>query len=213
MMRNLLLLITFLSFVPALAQAQNLFGSIEFRAASLEALPKWTTVLKKVSLEQHLFNECDENLKICEPASLAAWRKFIQEHKGQVNQDTVQALNDFINQWGYVNDIQNWGVSDYWATPMEFLNRSGDCEDYAILKFVALKELGFPADNMRLVVVQDVVREIAHAVLAVYLEGEEPLIMDSLFNVVLPHTEVLQYVPYYSVNETTRWAHIMPHRD
>jgi hypothetical protein len=53
------------------------------------------------------------------------------------------------------------------------------------------------------------VRDLPHAVLAVYLDGEV-YILDNLTTAVLPQEQVRQYVPYYSVNETTRWAHVLP---
>ena len=50
-------------------------------------------------------------------------------------------------------------------------------------------------------------RNLAHAVLAVYT-GDRVLILDNLTEAVLPDTRLSQYIPYYSVNETGRWAHI-----
>ena len=48
----------------------------------------------------------------------------------------------------YLEDLANYGLPDYWATPLQFLDRDGDCEDYAIAKFVSLRELGFAADEL-----------------------------------------------------------------
>jgi predicted transglutaminase-like cysteine proteinase len=64
-------------------------------------------------------------------------------------------------------------------------------------------------EQLRLVVVRDVIRDLAHAVLAVYVD-EEVYILDNLTKAVLPQERIRQYVPYYSVNETTRWAHAAP---
>ena len=83
--------------------------------------------------------------------------------------EQIRAVNLFLNDWQYKSDIQNYGRRDYWATPLEFLRRSGDCEDYAIAKYVSLRQIGFAPEQLRLVV-RDVVRELAHAVLAVYLD-------------------------------------------
>ena len=68
-----------------------------------------------------------------------------------------------------------------------------------------------PVERLRMVVVQDTLRDLAHAVLAVYLD-DDVVILDNLTNAVLSHDRVFQYVPYYSVNETTRWAHVPPGR-
>ena len=96
---------------------------------------------------------------------------------------------------------------DYWAIPMEFLKKSGDCEDYAIVKYFSLKELGVPAEDMRIVVVRDTVRNLAHAVLVVYLD-DNAYVLDNVSSAVLPHSRVRQYSPQYSINERSRWAHI-----
>lgn len=131
---------------------------------------------------------------------------------GQADQapiEQLRAVNRFLNGWRYKSDQDNYGVRDYWATPLEFLARSGDCEDYAIAKFVTLRKLGFSAEQLRLVVVHDMRRDLAHAVLAVYLDSQVYL-LDNLNMAVLPQERVTHYVPYYSVNETTRWAHVPP---
>ena len=59
---------------------------------------------------------------------------------------------------------------------------------------------------MRVVIVMDRIRNIGHAVLAIY-EKSDILILDSLSNVILSHSKYKHYRPQYSMNETTRWAH------
>ena len=110
---------------------------------------------------------------------MAAWQAKIRSVEGLPRRRQMEELNRFINSWTYRLDQENYGDDDYWATPLQFLRRSGDCEDYAIIKYVSLRALGFPADKLRIVVVRDVLRNIAHAVLAVYLDNDI-LIMDSL---------------------------------
>jgi predicted transglutaminase-like cysteine proteinase len=87
------------------------------------------------------------------------------------------------------------------------MNRSGDCEDYSIAKYFALRKLGFAKEELRVVILLDKIRGIGHAVLALYAK-DEILILDSLSNLILPHSRYKHYVPQYSMNETTRWAHI-----
>ena len=106
-----------------------------------------------------------------------------------------------------MEDIVNWKQQDYWEIPAEFLKKSGDCEDYSIIKYFTLKELGIAPESMRIVVVRDTIRNFAHAVLAVYVNGDA-FILDNLSNSVLSHTKLRQYSPQYSVNEFGRWAHM-----
>jgi predicted transglutaminase-like cysteine proteinase len=201
---------------PRPAQAQNppprLFGSIEFIGGSLSALPQWTRVLRKIRAEAAVYETCDRgeanrDIGACPSPAVAAWRDHVRSLRGLPPRRQLAELNSFLNRWIYRLDSENFNVEDYWASPLEFLARSGDCEDYAIIKYVSLKALGFDVKDLRIVVVQDVVRNLPHAVLAVYLE-RDIFIMDSLFEAVLSHRQVTFYRPYYSVNETTRWAHV-----
>jgi hypothetical protein len=58
---------------------------------------------------------------------------------------------------------------------IDVINRAttgaGDCEDYAIAKYVALMEAGIAAANLRVVIVHDLVVGASHAIVAVYIDG------------------------------------------
>ena len=110
---------------------------------------------------------------------------MIRDQAGRARLDQLDTVNRFLNGWRYREDAANYGRRDYWASPLEFFLRSGDCEDYAIAKYVTLRQLGFAAEQLRLVVVHDVVRDLAHAVLAVYLD-DQVYILDNLTRAVLP---------------------------
>ncbi len=184
-----------------------LFGTAEFRAESLAALPKWRQVLERSAQEQPTYDACRQDPAACPSRGVMAWQALLQGLRGAPLPEQVSKVNRFVNQWRYRSDAANHGKSDYWASPLEFMARSGDCEDYAIAKYVSLRQLGVPAARLRLVVVQDELRQLAHAVLAVYLD-DTAVILDNLTNAVLPHERVAHYAPYYSVNETARWAHV-----
>lgn len=194
---------------PAWAQTPKLMGSVEFRAQSLAALPRWLSVLEKIKLETPEYALCATDINACPLSAMSGWQNTIKSLQGKPLSVQLAGINTFANAYPYRQDIDVWGLSDYWASPKEFFTRSGDCEDYSILKFFSLRALGVPNDKLRLVVVQDTVRNIAHAVLAVY-DNKQIYILDSLFSAVLTQDFVKQYKPYYSVNETTRWAHIIP---
>lgn len=102
------------------------------------------------------------------------------------------------------NDIDRYGVADYWATPKEALSKTGDCEDYAILKYLSLSELGFADKDMRMVVVKITRRGIGHAVLAVNHDGGR-YILDNLAARPMEHSVVKGYQPVYSVNARGQW--------
>ena len=188
-------------------QGNGLFGSTEFKSESLKGLPQWKRVLAVMRADQRSFDGCLADAAQCSTPILKNWRKIIGSAKGLSRAKQIKAVNDFFNRWPYKEDRELYGLSEYWATPREFMTRSGDCEDYAIAKYFALRSLGFKDSGMRIVILMDEIRGIGHAVLALY-EKDEVLILDSLSNLLLPHSRYKHYIPQYSMNETTRWAHI-----
>ena len=191
---------------PAIAASNNLFNTMEYRTDSLDALPQWQRTLAKIEREEQGYRDCAINERRCSSRALQAWQSTIKRLQGSRQIDQLIGVNNFVNQWRYRADGQNYGRSDYWASPNEFFRRSGDCEDYAIAKYVTLRQLGFGAEQLRLVVVNDKHRNLAHAVLAAYVNNEI-YILDNLSNEVRPQSAVSEYTPYYSVNENARWAH------
>ncbi|MBO4312905.1 MAG: transglutaminase-like cysteine peptidase [Desulfovibrio sp.] len=177
----------------------QLFGTVEFKRP-LQSLPQWLSVIKKNG-ESPVFVKGKPFKKN------VSWDNLKSGAAGKKGIDLLRFVNTFWNTWPYREDILNWKVEDYWAIPAEFLARSGDCEDYSIAKYFTLKELGVSPEKMRIVVLRDTVRNLAHAVLAVYMDGDA-YILDNLSNAVLSHKRLRQYTPQYSVNESGRWAHI-----
>lgn len=189
---------------PLIKPGPGLFRSHEFRS-TLKALPHWTRVMNAAEQQIENFYACKEN---CSSAALS-WKKIIHQASAQPPMEQLKSVNSFFNRWPYRLDIDNHGVSEYWATPDEFLRLSGDCEDYSITKYYALRKLGFPADDLRIVLLKDTIRNILHAVLAVSLD-DESYILDNMSDLLLSHLKYEHYVPQYSVNELYRWAHVSP---
>src|SRR5690606_24630750 len=101
---------------------------------------------------------------------------------------------------------RNWGVEDYWATPLQFFRKNGDCEDYAIAKFMSLRALGWDNEALRIVVVNDMNLRVQHAVLVVFLE-DGAYVLDNQSPSVMRQDRIRHYRPVYSVNETSWWVH------
>ena len=134
------------------------------------------------------------------------WLDFIDTLKDKDKTVQVAEINKLMNQADYVQDQTNWGISDYWASPGEFLSKFGDCEDYAIAKYMALKYLGFPPEKMRIVAVKDLNLKVGHAILAVYLD-DQVAILDNQIKIVVDSRKIRHYEPVYSINEKAWWRH------
>lgn len=131
-----------------------------------------------------------------------ALNKLLEKIKNEDVQTKLEKVNDFFNNVKYNSDQKIYGVSDYWATPIEFLARDeGDCEDYVIAKYFALEYLGVPTSKMFLSYVKVKKSNEAHMVLS-YFETptSEPIILDSLKKVILPASKRDDLTPLFSFN-------------
>jgi predicted transglutaminase-like cysteine proteinase len=147
------------------------------------------------------------------PRALAGARSLLPlvERAAQVSDAQRLALiNDFFNQRiGFREDTETWGRIDYWASPLETLEKGqGDCEDYAIAKYFSLLAAGVPEARLRLVYVRAMLdgRRQAHMVLAYYSQPDaEPLILDNLQTAVLPAGRRPDLQPVFSFNGEGLW--------
>ncbi len=209
-LKIVVLLLAFLFFGVATAAAEVdkrkefvLFGTKEFRS-SIKSLPKWSRVVE--------FERGRATFQNFQGSRASEWNKLRARLENADVMTKAKEVNSFFNKWPYRTDMEAWGKSDYWATPTEFIGRSGDCEDFSIIKYYALKDLGVPVENMRIVILNDSIRNLDHAVLALDIEGRV-YILDNVSNLVLPDSRLGHYKPYFSVNENFRWVHLPPDTD
>ncbi|MSO70474.1 MAG: hypothetical protein EXQ88_00400 [Alphaproteobacteria bacterium] len=139
-----------------------------------------------------------------------AWEQLLARLAQAPRATQILAVNTFVNAAPYVADEVNWGENDYWESPDELFARGGDCEDYAIAKYLSLRALGLNASDLRLVVLRERTRGEAHAVLLVKFGGAT-LVLDSLTTELTGWDAIAErYLPIYSFNEDTAWIHSGP---
>ncbi len=147
---------------------------------------------------------------------LLTWQKLVRDTRGadpghgaapEADLPSLRQANDFFNQVPYVSDMAHWRIEDYWATPVEMLGSfGGDCEDYAIAKYLTLKELGVPIARLRITYVRAFNRNESHMVLAYYPKpNAEPLILDNLVTEIRPASQRPDLEPVYSFNDDDLW--------
>ena len=189
----------------AAANPPPLFGTLEARSDDITLFPKWTGMLARHAAERPLMEEpCGDHPQ--RPCDLRNWSGFLATVRPLGRRAQLDAINRQMNRKHYVIDPTNYGVPDYWATPFQFLHLNGDCEDYAIAKYLSLRELGFDDDDLRIVVLDDLNLGVAHAILAVYL-GDDVFILDNQIDAVVSASVIRHYRPIYSVNERHWWLH------
>ena len=187
---------------PTPAASLRLFGSSENVNHDISPFPKWTGVLQRYAQEQHLEDAPCRNGR----CYLQEWKAFVATLRGQDRLRQLQAVNAYANRIAYRSDLDRYGVADYWATPREALGGSADCEDYAIIKYLSLRKLGWSASELRIVVLQHEIRNELHAVLVAYANGTA-YVLDNLIPDVREHAAIRYYRPIFSINEAAWYFH------
>lgn len=143
------------------------------------------------------------------------WRALIQEASSLADAEKMHRINTFFNRRiRYMTDSDLWKKSDYWATPLETMGvGAGDCEDYAIAKYVSLRLAGIPNDKMRLIYVRASTGAVAagvdeaHMVLGYYATpSADPLILDNLIGDIRPASRRRDLRPVFSFNSEGLWV-------
>jgi predicted transglutaminase-like cysteine proteinase len=183
----------------------GLFGYKELERGNLGLFPQWLSVLERHLIEMTPEGQCDARL--FNRCHMREWLSFLQGISRLTADEQIRKVNEYANNKEYILDIENYGLYDYWATPKQFLHNSGDCEDYAIIKMMSLKQLGFDISAMRVVVVQDTNQKTAHAVLSIDMHNDI-LILDNQIGEIISHRNIFHYVPVYSINEYSWWMHL-----
>jgi predicted transglutaminase-like cysteine proteinase len=162
-----------------------------------------------LQLEDKILKYCRADFETCPPAAKLFLniinKALVRDTRARIG-EINRAINATIRP---ANDLTLYGVEDYWATPLStFALRAGDCEDYAIAKYVALREIGFSTSDLRLVIVQDneshqghaVTAVRFHAVTAVRFEGRW-LVLDNLRSIIREDTEISRLTPLFFIDE------------
>lgn len=140
-------------------------------------------------------------------ARVATWKQLVDDGKSWPDQRRLEATNDFVNQFVFVDDIDHWQQEDFWATPLQtFVTGGGDCEDFSIAKYFTLTAMGMDEDKLRLTYVKALTLNQAHMVVSYYPTPKAiPLVLDNLNTRILPATERDDLLPVYSFNGKGLW--------
>ncbi|HUH85562.1 MAG TPA: transglutaminase-like cysteine peptidase [Stellaceae bacterium] len=177
----------------AISARPSLFGTEEVFSPDNSAFTKWTDMLRRFNSERRR-------------GAPAEWQTLVASLRGLDPRTRLERVNAVINGFPYTPSMVNWGERNHWETPFEFLRKSGQCQDYAIAKYMLLRDAGVPAASLRLVVLRDTRQSLDHAVLVAYLDGE-PMLLDNQIGAVVPTAAIGYYQPYYSISEDGWWLH------
>lgn len=160
---------------------------------------KWLGVQRRLDDDMVQLALCEGDRDGCvSPAALrfldivdAARSRDGRARLGEIN----RAFNLSIKA---MSDLAQYGQADVWSSPLATLERGGDCEDYAIAKFVALHRAGIAPDDLRIVVMHDTIRSEDHAVAAARLDGRW-LVLDNRRMAMIADADIRNYRPTFVI--------------
>ena len=165
-------------------------------------------VIEFPKLEQEVKNKFGAD----KASHVAALEATLHALESKSVKDQLLGVNAFFDEHiQYATDDIVFKEKDYWATPSELFGHSrGDCEDYAIAKYVALLHLGIDSSKLRLIYVKAKIGRSrvtqAHMVLGYYdTPSSDPLVLDSLVSNVLPGSQRTDLIPVFSFNDSGIW--------
>ena len=140
----------------------------------------------------------------------------IDQLQNSTELEKITGINDFFNTQIYYfdDDINIWGETDYWATPLEAIGKQrGDCEDFSIAKYIFLRELNIPNERLKLTYVRAQIGGpysrvfVAHMILSYYeTPTSEPLILDNLIPDIRTASRRTDLFPVFSFNSEGLWS-------
>ena len=151
---------------------------------------RWRRVLPAVAADRLVLDQCRSGSGTC-PAPARRLLEIVEAGRRKEGFARIGEINRAVNLAiaAAADELQH-GAPDVWSSPLEtFESGRGDCEDYAIAKYLALLEAGVAADDLRFMVVRNR-RGADHAVLAARLDGRW-LVLDNLRFLLLDDRDAL----------------------
>jgi predicted transglutaminase-like cysteine proteinase len=177
------------------------FGLTVLPVAGGDVLTKWNGVEADIRAEREILARCRESTERC-PGVARDFLTIVAQGRAQTGRSRIGAINRAINlAIQPTSDMAQWGVPDRWSAPLDtFTTRRGDCEDYAIAKYVALTEAGIAAEDVKLVIVRNTAANEDHAVAAVRLDGEW-IMLDNRWLTLVEDVDMPQAIPLFVLDQ------------
>jgi predicted transglutaminase-like cysteine proteinase len=177
------------------------FGFATFRAPEGMLWVKWRKLETELAGEAEAVAACRAAGPRCTNAAAQKYLALIDESRRLPERARIAQINRAINAAiRYTGDEEQFGKPDVWTAPLATLSSGrGDCEDYAIAKYVALRDAGFAAEDVRLLIVHDRNARQDHAVASVR-QGGQWLMLDNRHDILLEQKDARHFVPLFALD-------------
>ena len=163
---------------------------------------KWLGVERKLDDERVQLALCDVDPERCVSLAALKFLAIVDAAKARDGRARLGEINRAIKlAIRPMSDLAQYGQIDVWSSPLVTLTTgAGDCEDYAIAKFVALQQAGISPDDLRIVVMRDTIHGEDHAVAAARLDGHW-LTLDNGRMAMVEDANVRNFRPIFLIDQ------------
>ena len=163
---------------------------------------KWLDVERQLDDERVQLALCDGDRERCVSPAALRFLAIVDGGRAREGRARLGEINRAINlAIRPMSDLAQYGEVDVWSSPLvTFAHGAGDCEDYAIAKFVALRLAGISPDDLRIVIMRDTIRGEDHAVAAARLDGHW-LMLDNRRMAMVEDGDVRNYRPMFVIDQ------------
>ncbi|MBB5055176.1 putative transglutaminase-like cysteine proteinase [Afipia massiliensis] len=178
------------------------FGLFTFRAPEGALWRKWRASKAEIFAELQTVEACRSDSSKCSDAA----RRFIlivDEVQSRSGTARIETANRLINTAiRYMSDLAQHAAIDVWSAPLASLGTGrGDCEDYAIAKYIVLREAGVSDQDLRILLVRDRKAREDHAVLTVRTGGTWT-VLDNRSSALARDSELLHFTPLFVLDNS-----------
>ena len=176
-----------------------------------ELAAKWRAVEADIDREQQVLARCRAQ-EAC-PVVAQSLLDIVAEGAGHTGRARVGLINRAVDlAITPTSDEVQWGVADRWSPPFETLQtHRGDCEDYAIVKYIALLQAGLSPDDVKIVILRNLLPREDHAAVAARVDGQW-LILDNRHLTLVQDTKMVRCIPKFVLDEHGTRRFVPPNR-
>ncbi|MGJ4926745.1 transglutaminase-like cysteine peptidase [Bradyrhizobium sp. HKCCYLS2038] len=193
-----------LGLATTLERAAEPFGLLRLDLGPGPLRSKWQQLVNRLDDERVQLALCDGDREHCASSAALRLLAIVDQGRARDGRARLGEINRAINlAIRATSDSAEYGEMDVWSSPLQtFEHRAGDCEDYAIAKFVALRLAGVAADDLRIVILRDAIRGEDHAVTAARLDGRW-LMLDNQRMALVQDSDARQIRPLFVFDEVS----------
>jgi predicted transglutaminase-like cysteine proteinase len=178
------------------------FGMFVSKVSAGALREKWLGVERKLDDERVQLALCDGDREHCVSPAALQLLAIVDNARARDGRARLGEINRAINlAIKPMTDMAQYGQIDVWSSPLvTFTTGAGDCEDYAIAKFVALRLAGMSPDDLRIVVLRDTINGEGHAVAMARLD-QHWLTLDNRRMAMVEDSDARNIRPLFVIDE------------